>query len=91
MLPQHWPNPDYCYLESVIGVKPRQLHQMAVSTNPSLSGHVIQLVPPLSDMENYWGFQGYSPFHFYFYQDNWTRIYFEVLNLQKFCDDMSTE
>ena len=35
---------------------------MAVSTNPSLGGHVIQLVPPLSDMENYWGFQGYSPF-----------------------------
>ena len=39
-----------------------QLHQMAVSTNPSLGGHVIQLVPPLSDTENYWKFQGYSPF-----------------------------
>ena len=62
MLPQQWPNPDYHYLESVIRVKPRQLHQMAVSTNPSLGGHVIQLVPPLSDTENYWGFQGYSPF-----------------------------
>ena len=44
-------------------VKPSQLHQMAVSTNTSLGGHVIQLVLPLSDMENYWGFQGYSPFH----------------------------
>ena len=62
MLPQHWPDPDYCYLESVIGVKPRQPHQMADSTNPILGGHVIQLVPPLSDTENYWGFQGYSPF-----------------------------
>ena len=29
----------------------------------TLSGRVIQLVPPLSDTENYWGFQGYSPFH----------------------------
>ena len=63
MLPQHWSDPDYCYLESVIGVKPRQPHQMADSTNPSLGGCVIQLVPPLSDTENYWGFQGYSPFH----------------------------
>ena len=63
MLLQQWPNPDYCYLEPLIGVKPEQLHQMAVSTNPNLGGCVIQLVPALSDMENYWGFQGYSPFH----------------------------
>ena len=41
VLPQHWPNADYCYLEPVIGVKPEQLHQMAVSTNPNLGGHVI--------------------------------------------------
>ena len=64
--PQYLPAQDlyqvYCYLESVTGVKPRQLHQMADSTNPNLGGCVIQLVPPLSDMENYWGFQGYSPF-----------------------------
>ena len=35
---------------------------MAVSTNPNLGGHVIQLTWHLSDVENYWGFQGYSPF-----------------------------
>ena len=23
----------------------------------------MQLAPALSDTENYWGFQGYSPFH----------------------------
>ena len=43
-------------------MKPEQLHQMAVSTNPNLGGCVMQLVPALSDTENYWGFQGYSPF-----------------------------
>ena len=64
MLPQHWPNPDYCYLESVIGVKPRQLHQMADSTNPSLGGRVIQCHYLWGYSKNYWGFQGYSPFHF---------------------------
>ena len=63
MLLQQWPNPDYCYLEPVIGVKPKQLHQMAVSTDPSLGGYVIQLASHFSDTENYWGFQGYSPFH----------------------------
>ena len=42
MLPQHQPDQDYCFLVSVIGVKPGQLHQMADSTNPSLVGHVIQ-------------------------------------------------
>ena len=42
MLPQHQPNQDYCFLVSVMGVKPRQLHQIADSTNPSLGGHVIQ-------------------------------------------------
>ena len=76
-------NPDYCFLEPVMRVKPRQLHQMAVSTNPSLGGCVIQLVLPLSDMENYWEFQGYTPFTppflkyncQYSYQDNWTRIF----------------
>ena len=55
--PQHWPNQDryipqylpaqglhqdYCFLVSVMGVKPRQPHQMADSTNPSLGGCVIQ-------------------------------------------------
>ena len=35
MLPQHQPNQDYCFLEYVMRVKPRQLHQMADSTNPS--------------------------------------------------------
>ena len=62
MLPQQWPNPDYCYLEHVSRVKPEQPHQMAVSTNHNLGGHVIQLTSHLSDVENYWGFQGYSPF-----------------------------
>ena len=42
VLPQHWSNQDYCFLESVMRVKPRQLYQMAVSTNPSLGRHVIQ-------------------------------------------------
>ena len=63
MLPQQWPNPDYCYLEPVSRVKPEQLHQMAVSTNHDLGGHVIQLTSHLSDVKNYRGFQGYSPFH----------------------------
>ena len=63
MLPQQWSNPDYCYLEPVSRVKPEQPHQMAVSTNHNLGGHVIQLTSHLSDVENYWGFQGYSPFH----------------------------
>ena len=45
-------------------VKLEQLHQMAVSTNPNLGGCVIQLASHLSDVENYWGFQGYSPFHY---------------------------
>ena len=86
MLPQQWANPDYCYLEPVIGVKPEQLHQMAVSTNPNLGGHVIQLASHLSDVENYWGFRVIAPFTppflkyncQYFYQDNWTRIFIEV-------------
>ena len=43
VLPQHQPNADYCYLEPVIRVKPEQSHQMSVSTNPNLGGHVIQL------------------------------------------------
>ena len=59
MLPQQWSNPDYCYLEPVSRVKPEQLHQMAVSTNHNLGGHVIQLTSHLSDVENYRGFQGY--------------------------------
>ena len=49
-------------MEPVIGVKLEQLHQMAVSTNPNLGGRVIQLASHLSDVKNYWGFQGYSPF-----------------------------
>ena len=64
VLPQCWSNPDYCYLMSVIGVKPRQLHQMADSTNPSLGGHVIQWYYLWGYSKNYWGFQGYSPFHY---------------------------
>ena len=63
VLPQCWPDPDYCYLESVIRVKPRQLHQMAVSTNPSSGGRVIQCHYLWGYSKNYWGFQGYSPFH----------------------------
>ena len=63
MLPQQWPNPDYCYLEPVSRMKTEQLHQMAVSTHHNLGGHVIQLTSHLSDVESYWGFQGYSPFH----------------------------
>ena len=35
---------------------------MAVSTNHNLGGHVIQLTSHLSDVKNYRGFQGYSPF-----------------------------
>ena len=62
VLPQCWPDPDYCYLESVIRVKPRQLHQMAVSTNPSSGGRVIQCHYLWGYSENYGGFQGYSPF-----------------------------
>ena len=78
MLPQHqsnqdsWvltlcylntsPIQDYCFLESVIRVKPKQLHQMAVSTNASFRWACHLLVPHLSDTENYWGLQGYSPF-----------------------------
>ena len=61
--PQQWSNPDYHYLEPVNRVKPEQPHQMAVSTNHNLGGCVIQLTSHLSDVENYWGFQGYSPFH----------------------------
>ena len=37
---------------------------MAVSTNPNSGGCVIQLTSHLSDVENYWGCQGYSPFQF---------------------------
>ena len=64
MLPQHQPNQDYCFLVSVMRVKPRQLHQMADSTNPSLGGCVIQWYYLWVYTVNYWGFQGYSPFHF---------------------------
>ena len=63
MLPQQWSNPDYCYLEPASRVKPEQPHQMAVSTNHNLGGHVIQLTSHLIDVKNYRGFQGYSPFH----------------------------
>ena len=63
MLPQHWSDQDYCFLVSVIGVKPRQLHQMADSTNPSLGEYVIQWYYLWGYSKNYWGFQGYSPFH----------------------------
>ena len=62
MLPQHWSNQDYCFLVSVMRVKPRQLHQMADSTNPSLGGHVIQwcylwVIPKITG-----GFRVIAPF-----------------------------
>ena len=61
MLPQHWAYPDYCYLESVIGVKPRQLHQMADSTNPSLGGCVIQWYYLLGLFQKLLGISGLQP------------------------------
>ena len=62
MLPQHQPNQDYCFLVSVMGVKPRQLHQMADSTNPSLGGCVTQwyylwVIPKITG-----GFRVIAPF-----------------------------
>ena len=62
VLPQHWSNQDYCFLVSVMGVKPRQLHQMADSTNPSLGGCVIQwcylwVIPKITG-----GFRVIAPF-----------------------------
>ena len=62
VLPQHWSDQDYCFLVSVIGVKPRQLHQMADSTNPSLGGRVIQwyylwVIPKITG-----GFRVIAPF-----------------------------
>ena len=61
---QYYPNtgPIQTTVTCVIRVKPRQLHQVAVSTNPSSSGHVIQCHYLWGYSENYWGFQGYSPF-----------------------------
>ena len=47
---------------------------MADPTNPNLGGYVIQLVPPLSDMENYWRFQGYSPFQYLVQADELDQI-----------------
>ena len=75
VLPQHWSNQDYCFLVSVIEVKPRQLHWMADPTNPSLGGCVIQWYYLWVILENYWGFQGYSPFQ---YWSNWI-----IINTQK--------
>ena len=62
-------------MESVIGVKPRQLHQMAVSTNPSLGGCVIQWYYLWGYSKNYWGFQGYSPFHFWALASSSSKVY----------------
>ena len=62
MLPQQWSNPDYCYLEPSSRVKPEQSHQMAVSTNHNLSGHVIQLISLLSDVKTTGGFRVIAPF-----------------------------
>ena len=42
---------------------------MAVSTNPNFRWVCHLLVPHLSDTENYWGFQGYSPFQPEMYHD----------------------
>ena len=91
MLPQHQPDQDYCFLVSVMRVKLRQLHQMAHSTNPSSGGHVIQwhylwVIPKITG-----GFRVIAPFtppflkynFWYFYWDNWTRIFLVVLNLGK--------
>ena len=36
---------------------------MADSTNPNLGGHVIQWYYLWGYSKNYWGFQGYNPFH----------------------------
>ena len=79
-LPAQDLHPVYCYLESVIRVKPRQLHQMADSTNPSFRWVCHLMILSLSDMENYWGFQGYSPFHNFYDQmvskfANWNLLY----------------
>ena len=89
VLPQHWSNQDYCFLVSVMGVKPRQLHQMADSTNPSFGGCVIQwyylwVIPKITG-----GFRVIDPFTppflkyncQYFYQDNWTRVFLLSLKL----------
>ena len=40
-LPAQGLHQDYCFLVSVMGVKPEQLHQMADTTNPSFGGCVI--------------------------------------------------
>ena len=61
---QHWSDQDYRFLEYVMRVKPRQLHQMADSTNPSLGGHVIRwyyfwVIPKITG-----GFRVIAPFTF---------------------------
>ena len=67
-----------------MGVKPEQLRQMAVSTNHNLSGHVMQLLPALSDTENYWGFQGYSPFQWVSKPGWFSRLHTYLLTHSKF-------
>ena len=61
VLPQCWPSQDYCSLVSVMGVKPKQLHQMAGTTNPSFGGCVIQRCCLWVILKITGGFQGYSP------------------------------
>ena len=57
---------NWCCPESASNIRLEEPHQMAVSANHNLGGHVIQLRSHLIDiiMKNYRGFQGYSPFHF---------------------------
>ena len=62
-LPQQWSNLDLssgCHPEPASNIKLEQPHQMAVSTNHNLGGHVIQLTSYLIDidMKNYRGVSG---------------------------------
>ena len=62
VLPQCWSSQGYCFLVSVMRVKPKQLHQIAGTTNPSFSGCVIQwcclwVVPKITG-----GFRVIAPF-----------------------------
>ena len=75
VLPQCWPSQDYCFLVSVNGVKPEQLHQMADSTNPSFGGCVIQwcyfwVIPKITG-----GFRVIAPFTHKAYIVNLLKLY----------------
>ena len=66
--------PSVCH-----GVKPKQLHQMAGTTNSSFGGHVIQWCCFWVIPENYWGFQGYSPFHVLYIQ-SYTTLFEDLIS-----------